>query len=107
MVTYQPMYGRDGGVAFHGTERGLEAFNRTVLLHAAAIDPERLANAATIRNLAWADLPYVCVRDDIGDRWFASVRVPNVNARLNRTRYMARLEIVETTLTPYPVPISP
>ena len=103
IVTYQPMYGRDGSVAFHGTERGLEAFNRTVLLHAAAISPIRLADAATIRDLAWADLPYVCVRDDIGDRWYSSVRVPSVNARLDRTKYMARLEIVETTVCPYPV----
>jgi hypothetical protein len=102
-VTYQPMYGRDGSVAFHGTERGLEVFSRTLLLNAAAIDPVRLADAATIRNLAWADLPYICVRDDIGDRWFASVRVPSVNARMNRTKYMARVDIVETTRTPYAV----
>lgn len=103
MVAYQPMYGRDGSVAFHGTERGLEVFDRTVLLHAAAISPVRLADAKTIRDLAWQDLPYVCVRDDIGDRWFASVRIPAVSARMNRTKYMARVEIVETTTTPYPV----
>lgn len=100
MVQYQPMYARDGSVAFHGTERGLETFDRTVLLAAAAIDPVRLADAKTIRDLAWADLPYVCVRDEIGDRWFASVRVPTVNARLNRTKYFARIEIVEVTQTP-------
>jgi hypothetical protein len=99
-VQFQPMYGQDGVVAFHGTERGLETFTRTVLLHAAAISPIRLADATTIRDLAWADLPYVCVRDDIGDRWFANVRVPNVFARLNRTKYMARLDIRELTLTP-------
>lgn len=103
MVIYQPVYGRDGSIAFHGTERGLETFDRVVLLHAAAIDPIRLADARTIRDLAWANLPYVCVRDELGDRWFASVRVPSVNARLNRTKYMARIEIVETTETPYPV----
>jgi hypothetical protein len=103
MVTYQPMYGRDGSVAFHGTERGLESFDRTVLLHAAAISPVRLADAQTIRDLAWANLPYVCVRDDIGDRWFASVRIPAVNARMDRTKYMAGIKIVETTQTPYPV----
>ena len=103
MVTYQPMYGRDGSVAFHGTERGLETLERTVLLHAAAISPVRLADATTIRDLAWADLPYVCVRDDIGDRWYASVRVPAVNARMDRTKYMAAVKIVETTSTPYPV----
>jgi len=103
MVQFQPIYGRDGSVAFHGTERGLEAFSRTVLLQAAAIAPERLADAKTIRDLAWADLPYVCVRDDIGDRWFANVRVPTVAVRHNRTKYMARIDIVETSVCPYPV----
>jgi hypothetical protein len=102
-VAYQSMYNRDGSVAFHGTERELETFSRTVLINAAAIDPIRLADAKTLRNLAWADLPYVCVRDDIGDRWFSSVRVPGLNARFNRTKYMGRIEIVETTLTPAPV----
>jgi hypothetical protein len=102
-VQFQPMYGRDGSVAFHGTERGLEAFTRTVLLQAAAIDPIRLADAATLRDLAWADLPYVCVRDEIGDRWFANVRVPQVSVRHNRTKYMARIEITETTVCPFAV----
>lgn len=103
MVQYQPMYGRDGSTAFHGTERGLESFSRALLLHAAAIDPVRLADARTLRDLAWAQLPYVCVRDDIGDRWFSSVRVPSVNAKRNRTRHMGRVDIVELTTTPYPV----
>jgi hypothetical protein len=100
MVQFQPMYGRDGSVAFHGTERGLERFDRVVLINAAAIDPVRLADAKTIRDLAWADLPYVCVRDEIGDRWFSSVAIPTVNARLNRTKYFARVEITEVTQTP-------
>ncbi len=99
-VTFQPMYGRDGAVAFHGTERGLETFSRTLLIQAAAIDPVRLADTKTLRDLAWADLPYVCVRDDIGDRWLANVRVPAVTARLNRTKYMSRVDIVEVTTTP-------
>lgn len=100
MVALQAMYGRDGAVAFHGTERGLERFSRTLLIQAAAIDPIRLADVKTLRDLAWADLPYVCVRDDIGDRWFANVRVPTVNARQNRTNYMARVDITELTQTP-------
>lgn len=102
-VQLQPIYGRDGSIAFHGTERGLEAFSRVVLLQAAAIDPIRLADAKTIRDLAWAALPYVCVRDDIGDRWFANVRVPNISVRNNRRSYLARIDITETTPCPYPV----
>ncbi len=103
MVDFQPMYGRDGSVAFHGTERGLSAFSRLILLHAAAIQSVRLADAQIIRNLAWADLPYICVRDDIGDRWFANVRVPSVSARMDRTKYMAKVDITELTSSPFPV----
>jgi hypothetical protein len=103
MVTFQPMYQRDGMVAFHGTERGLEQFTRTLLIQAAAIDPIRLADVKTLRDLAWADLPYVCVRDEAGDRWFANVRVPTVKVRNNRTRYFADILITELTTCPYPV----
>lgn len=102
-VIFQPRYGEDGSVAFHGTERELEQFSRTVQIQGAAISPPRLADCRTIRDLAWAQLPYVCVRNEIGDRWFANVRVPKVTVRNNRTIYMAALDIVETTQTPYPV----
>lgn len=99
-VQNMALYNRDGRVAFHGTERGLEAFSRQLLIAAGSIDPARLADVKMLRDLAWDDLPYVCVRDDIGDRWFSSVRVPIVNAQINRTTYMANVEIIETTRTP-------
>ena len=102
MVTFQPMYGRDGSIAFHGTERGLEEFSRNVLLQAGAIALPSLADAADIRDLAWAQLPYVCVRDDRGNRWFSNVRVNSVNARNNAQNYMASLDVTEQTRTPYP-----
>jgi len=103
MVTFQPMYGRDGSIAFHGTERGLEEFSRQVLLAAGAIALPSLADASDIRDLAWAQLPYVCVRDDRGNRWFSNVRVNGVNARNNAQNYTASLAVTETTRTPYPV----
>jgi hypothetical protein len=102
-VQFQPMYGRDGSVAFHGTERGLEEFDRTVLLQAGAISLPSLADAVDIRDLAWDELPYVCVRDGRGNRWFSNVRVPQASARNNAQNYMARIAITETTRTPYPV----
>ena len=103
MVTFQPMYGRDGSIAFHGTERGLEEFSRNVLLQAGAIALPSLADAADIRDLAWAQLPYVCVRDDRGNRWFSNVRVNGVNARNNAQNYTSSVSVTETTRTPYPV----
>lgn len=102
-VQFQPMYGRDGSVAFHGTERGLETFDRLVLLQAGAISLPSLADASDIRDLVWDELPYVCVRDGRGNRWFSNVRVPQASARNNAQNYMARLSITETTSTPYPV----
>lgn len=103
MLQFQPMYQRDGMVAFHGTERGLEQFTRQLLIQAGAIDPIRLADVKTLRDLAWADLPYICVRDDAGDRWFANVRVPTVSARQARSKYFAQVQITELTSCPYPV----
>lgn len=102
-VQFQPMYGRDGAVAFHGTERGLETFTRNVLIQAGALSPAVLGNVTTIRDLAWDQIPYVCVRDGRGNRWFANVRVPSISARNDAQNYMARLDITELTRTPYPV----
>lgn len=102
-VQLQTMFDRDYQVAFHGTERGGEAFTRTLLLANAAIGNPRLANARSLRDLAWADLPYVCVRDDIGDRWLATIIVPADIARRNRRLYNAQLSVIEVTATPSPV----
>lgn len=99
-VSYQELYGRDGRVAFHGTERGLEAFARNLLIHAGAVDPTVLADVTTLRDLAWADLPYVCVRDDIGNRWYANVRVPDVAAQDDKSKILAAVEIIELTREP-------
>lgn len=103
-VSFQSLYNRDGRVAFHGTERGLEAFSRQVLIHAGAVDPARLADVHTLRNTAFADLPYVCVRDDLGNRWYANVRVPDVTHRRTPSNDLANtlasVDIVEVTTTP-------
>lgn len=103
-VSFQELHNRDGRVAFHGTERGLEAFSRTLLIHAGAVDPARLADVHTLRDLAWADLPYVAVRDDLGNRWYSNVRVPDVAHRRTSgndlANTLASVDIVETTQTP-------
>lgn len=96
-------FGRDFVTAFHGTERGGERFERVLLVNAAAISPERLADFTGLRDMAWADLPYVCVRDELGDRWLASVSVPQGRVRRNRRLYLATVRVVEVTGTPAPV----
>lgn len=102
-VTLLEGFDRDFVTAFHGTERGGERFDRTLLVNAAAIDPERLADFRSLRDMAWADLPYVCVRDELGDRWLASVTVPQGRVRRNRGLYLATVRVVEVTDTPAPV----
>lgn len=102
-VQFIQQFDRDFQVMFHGSERGGEAFTRTLLLANAAVALPRLGNVHSLRDMAWADLNYVCVRDDIGDRWLAGVVVPSSTTRRNRRLYNAEITVVEVTDTPTPV----
>ena len=99
----QAMYNRDYFVAFRPDERGGDVFTRTVLVQAAAISPLTLSGFTQLSDMAWADLPYVCVRDEEGNRWFANVSVPGGRVQLNRSIYMSTLTITQVTDTPTPV----
>lgn len=106
-VQLQHMFGRDFAISFHPLERGGERFNRVILVNAAAIAVPSLGNFRGLRDLAWADLSYVCVRDELGNRWFAAVIVPQGEVRSNRTVYLARITVSEATGTASPVdPVS-
>jgi hypothetical protein len=102
-VQMQAMYNRDFFTAFRPTERGGEQFSRTVLVQAAAIDPETLADFTGLRDMAWEDVSYICVRDEDGNRWFATVIVPAGRVLLDRRLYLAPVNIIEVTATPSPV----
>jgi hypothetical protein len=98
---YQLMYNRDFQVAFRPLERGGETFSRTILVQAAAISPPTLADFTSLRNLAWDDTSYVCVRDEDGNRWFANVTVPTGRVKMNnRELYLADINVIEVTQTP-------
>ena len=99
-VELQAMYNRDYFIAFRPSERGGEQFSRTVLVQAAAISPETLADFTSLRDMAWADVPYICVRDEDGNRWFATILVPGGRVVHNRSIYMAPVEVIEVTDTP-------
>jgi hypothetical protein len=99
-VQLQAMYNRDFFTAFRPTERGGEQFSRTVLVQAAAIDPETLADFTSLRDMAWADTSYICVRDEDGNRWFATVLVPSGRVLRDRRLYLAPVDIIEVTDTP-------
>ena len=102
-VAFQKMYGRDFVTAFHPLERGGERFSRTVLVQAAAISAPTLGDFRSLRDMAWASVPYMCVRDEDGNRWFATVLVPSGRVQRSRQLYMAAVDIIETTATPSPV----
>ena len=102
-VQLQSMYGKNFFTAFRPTERGGDRFTRTVLVQAAAIDPETLADFRSLRDMAWDAVSYICVRDEDGNRWFATILVPGGNVVHFRKLYMAPVEIIEVTETPSPV----
>lgn len=97
----QKMYGRDFQIAFRPLERGGSRFQRTMLVQAAAVPTGLIQDGFTsLRDLAWEDVSYICVRDELGDRWLATVLVPEGNVQRNRTLYMANIDITEVTDTP-------
>lgn len=107
-VDYRVLFGRDNVVAFHPLSRRGVRFDRRLVIGgfaapAAGVGPPA---AALLRDLVWASLPYVCVRDNDGNRWFASVRVPDESAYRYRSTHVlwVTVFVVEVTATPYPSP---
>lgn len=99
-VTMQAMYNKDFFTAFRPLERGGERFQRTILVQAGAISPETLADFTSLRNMAWDTVPYICVRDEDGNRWFASVNVNGGRVQRGRRLYEATIDITEVSDTP-------
>lgn len=100
-VVLHELYRRDFVAAFRPTERGGERFSRALLVQNAAVPTSRVRDGFTaLRDVAWDDLAYVCVRNELGDRWLAAVLVPEGTVRRNRKLYVARIDIIETTSTP-------
>lgn len=104
-VRMQQMYNRDYQVAFHGTERGGEQFERVLLMNNAAVSIANFEQGfQALRDLAWDSIPYVAVRDEHGSRWLATVIVPNGTYQPpQHSLQFASITVVEVTATPYPV----
>lgn len=100
------LYGRDFPIAIRPLERGGERFSRMLLLQATAIPLPSMGNMRGLRDLAWSDVSYICVRDELGNRWFANVNVPDGSVRRNRTLYLARVDITEIASVPSVVTMS-
>ncbi|MBL6280138.1 hypothetical protein JMF97_28650 [Micromonospora fiedleri] len=106
-VELQAMFGRDYRVAMRPLERGGVEFTRTVLVNAAAVPAGTLDKGFRgLRDLAWDTVPYVCVRDEMDNRWLATLLVPSGAVRRDRKRghiQLAQVTVVEATDTPAPV----
>lgn len=98
----QRKFGKDYFTAFRPTERGGEQFSRTILVQAAATTPSVLAGFNSLRDLGWARLPYVCVRDELGNRWYANLLVPSARVRANRNLYFAEITVTDVQTAPTP-----
>ena len=99
-VQLQAMYDRDFYVAFHSTERGGVQFGRQILVQAAAISAPTLPGFTSLSDMAWDDVPYVCVRDEEGNRWFMVVTVPAGRVVHYRKLYFANVSMTQVTSTP-------
>lgn len=100
-VELRALYDRDFVTAFRPLERGGESFSRSILVQNAAVPSGRVQSGfRSLRDMAWADVSYVCVRNELGDRWLATVLVPNGRIQRNRRLYVARVDIIEVTDTP-------
>lgn len=96
----QAMYNRDFFTAFRPMERGGSQFSRTLLVQAAAVSPPTLPNFVSLRDMAWDDVSYICVRDEAGNKWLATILVPSGRVVFGRRLYTAEVQIIEVTDTP-------
>ena len=100
MVQFQRMYDRDYQVGFHGLERGGVQFERTLLVQNAAVSPPVLETAfRSLRDLAWENFDYVCVRTNEGDRWFSAVEVPSGSVSRGRRLQLVQIRVTEVSGT--------
>jgi hypothetical protein len=99
------IFGRNRQVAFRPLERRGDSFSRVLLLNAlCTVTLPSMATFSPLRDLAWAPIPYVCVRDGEGNRWFASLSVPGGSNRRadtgNTTLWLAEIGITEVSDSP-------
>lgn len=101
-TTFTSMYGRDKQVAFRPIERKGDQFTRTVLIDAfCAVEPPSRARWHPLQDLAWAPVPYVCVRDHEGNRWYANVQVPGGTVNTPDVRSFAEIVVTEVAKLPH------
>lgn len=105
------MYGRDHFVAFAPLSRRGVTFQRTLAIESGPAtlfaDPSNFPTLTgvgpiavdAIRELARSSLSYVCVRDEVGNRWFGHLQVLSLSVR-PPSIHLAQIQFTETTAIP-------
>lgn len=107
-------YGRDYQVVFRESEDRGARFRRSLIVAVdRGINGAEESTEPGLRTFAdllaitrpqeGGELPYVCVVEETGDRWFASVLTPITSRRVADGLHVADVEVIETTATPAPV----
>lgn len=98
------LYGRDGAMAFRPLEDRYESFVRKLYVGKGldSVDPEIVGYGALepLRALCRAQLSYVCVLDEDGYRWLASVTLIDATAANKASPYVGTVQIRTLTKTP-------
>jgi hypothetical protein len=101
-VIERKIYGRDFVTTYRPTERRGVRFVRSLNINQYATPAvPGVAAFDALRDLVHDEnAPYICVRDENGDRWFATVTVPDGDVLQPGEFYYATITVVETTRTP-------
>ncbi len=106
-VQERTFHGRDGKVAFIPAERRWSEFDRRLMVASIVATGPAPMQADPIRDLSRATLPYVCVRDEDGGRWFANVQVGSLTDRRPGRFEYVDIHVNELTLVAYPIDVAP
>lgn len=103
-----PIYGRNRQRGYQGQEVLGVTQSMTLVVAGVTHPPANgsLDAFAALRDIAKADLPYVCVLDYEGGRIYAQLRVPSPSHSNPGQVYVAGIEATEVSDVPFPVEIA-
>lgn len=103
-VQFRTMFGRDYQIAFRPIARRGVTFDRHLVIGGLAAPAAGVGPPAAdmLRDIAWATLSYVCVRDQSGNRWFANLRVVDLEVTNYGTVYIHEVNVGVVQLTGTP-----
>lgn len=108
--TIVELYDRDGAISFRGTERRGDAFTRALYVGAGINGEATVYGREALQpllDLAHAQLSYVAVLDEDGNRWFACIDVIDAANEVREAPYVATVAIRWLTDEPSTPDVAP